>query len=447
MAGPGAPRLLPFQIVPQAPQLSGLRPRAETLRRHGADHVETVLVQCKTLDEVLSDLIPGRTPDFVTIDVEGHEWAVMQGFTLDVWRPRVVIIERNFYPDWRILRHMYEKGYAYTRTTGVNDWFERDVMQSRTEMARAAAPHYVANVVPMMKAALAGQASRRSPSAPTMYCPGGVPIDGPTPSNRTAAESSSRAERPLPQKLGSRVVGEHLAAGLAGRAVVHGVARVLDGADRVAAHRARLAGAAVDTAGAVLRRAHVVAGALVLQALGDGLADRRRRRRAAPSRPSLPVIANGESRARWHTSLASRRPSPAIARWSRRKPCSRIDLLGEAGGQLVRLDAVGLRPEVSSGGRRQHAVGRHAPHAGLALGALLGEQQRRSVAVEHEAGLPAAGLGRLLGVDEQPAALHQVDDERHRLERHEEVLAAPADLVQRQAVRRVRRRDARSSAR
>ena len=33
---------------------------------------------------------------------------------------------------------------------------------------------------------------------------------------------------------------------------------------------------------------------------------------AAPSGPSLPVIANGEILARWQTSFASIRPSPAI---------------------------------------------------------------------------------------------------------------------------------------
>jgi hypothetical protein len=33
---------------------------------------------------------------------------------------------------------------------------------------------------------------------------------------------------------------------------------------------------------------------------------------AAPSAPSLPVIANGEILARWQTSLASIRPRPAI---------------------------------------------------------------------------------------------------------------------------------------
>jgi hypothetical protein len=40
----------------------------------------------------------------------------------------------------------------------------------------------------------------------------------------------------------------------------------------------------------------------------------------APEIPSFFVDANGESLARWQTSLASRRPIPAIDRWSRRNP-------------------------------------------------------------------------------------------------------------------------------
>ena len=154
VVAPGSPSLATFTRVPQIQQLSGLRPGREVLRRHGINHVEKVLVACRTLDQVLHDTIRGQSPDFVTIDVEGHEWPVLKGFSLDVWRPAVVLVERNFYPDWRILLHMHRYGYAYTRTTGVNDWFERDVAQSGWEMARAAAPHYRQNVRPMIRAAL-----------------------------------------------------------------------------------------------------------------------------------------------------------------------------------------------------------------------------------------------------------------------------------------------------
>ena len=270
---------------------------------------------------------------------------------------------------------------------------------------------------------------------------------------RPADGASGSAPPPPPadallEELARRVVGEHLAAGLARRAVVHRVAGVLDGADRVAAHRARLAGAAVDPARAVLRRAHVVAGALVRRAPRRrhsriAVDDRRRRRRGRACRSSRTARAGPGGTPRWRAAGRARRSQ----RWSRRKPCRRIDLRGEQARPARRARSRSASgPSWSSGGdvERRRRVGTHHTPA-RALGALLGEQQRRPVAVEHEAGLPAARLGRLLGVDEQPAALHQVDDERDRLERAQEVLAAPADL-RRAAGRRPRRAPGRPSS-
>ena len=134
--------------------------------------------------------------------------------------------------------------------------------------------------------------------------------------------------------------------------------RSTDLADGVAADRAGLAGAPVHPAGAVGGRAHVGSAALVGQALVDRVVDRgddlRRRRRA----PSLPVIANGESLARWQTSLARRRPRPAMQCWSRRNAVQAHVVRGEARGQLARR-----RPRSppgrarSSGGLGQRVAG------------------------------------------------------------------------------------------
>ena len=158
---------------------------------------------------------------------------------------------------------------------------------------------------------------------------------------------------------------------------------------------------------------------------------------AAPSAPSLPVIANGDSLARWQH-LVGQPPADAGDAGAGRGGTRAGACCGRRSAPPARRRSIvaASGPRRSSGGDVGHGVGRHAPHAGLALGALLGEQQRRAVVGEHEAGLAAARLGRLLGVDEQPAALHQVHDERHRLEAHQQVLAAAADLDQRLAVRR-----------
>jgi hypothetical protein len=76
---------------------------------------------------------------------------------------------------------------------------------------------------------------------------------------------------------------------------------------------------------------------------------------------------------------------------------------------------------------------RHAPHTGLAFGPRFGEEQRRSV-VEYETSASVARLGRLLLVDKQPPALHEVHRETNAGELQQQILAAPLDSAQRLAV-------------
>src|SRR4051794_35345577 len=73
--------------------------------------------------------------------------------------------------------------------------------------------------------------------------------------------------------------------------------------------------------------------------------------RSAPSSPSDLVDANGDSWARKHTSLASRRPRPAMAPWSRRNVCSRTPLAAKRSASCSAVTAVASGPRSSSGGR------------------------------------------------------------------------------------------------
>ncbi|WP_375001000.1 FkbM family methyltransferase [Aeromicrobium sp. CTD01-1L150] len=82
-------------------------------------------VPATTLDRVLEDVDPPAI-DFVTIDVEGHERAVLQGFDLRRWRPEVVLVESaTGAPDPRISWLLFRAGYARVRRVVVNDWYER----------------------------------------------------------------------------------------------------------------------------------------------------------------------------------------------------------------------------------------------------------------------------------------------------------------------------------
>ncbi|HEY5952022.1 MAG TPA: FkbM family methyltransferase [Kofleriaceae bacterium] len=150
VVAPDAPKTVTFQVSEDWKSLSSLsfdRARKEQLERlSGGFRVSSIAVPGKTLDEILDDNAVA-TIDFLTIDVEGHEWDVLRGFSIDRWRPEIVIVERNtLLPDLRIARYMFEHGYRYIRTTGVNDWFgraQRDVASRVRDVSHFATTFYV----------------------------------------------------------------------------------------------------------------------------------------------------------------------------------------------------------------------------------------------------------------------------------------------------------------
>jgi FkbM family methyltransferase len=103
--------------------------------------IKEIEVRTATLDSLLAEAaLPSI--QFITIDVEGHELAVLEGFTLETHRPRIVIIENNSESldprapsgDPRVERHMSEHGYVHFRRTGVNAWYAHE---SDAELVRA----------------------------------------------------------------------------------------------------------------------------------------------------------------------------------------------------------------------------------------------------------------------------------------------------------------------
>ncbi len=84
-----------------------------------------VTVQTMTLDEILSDAGISGKIDFVSIDVEGHELEVLKGFSLDRWKPSILLIEDNTCFESSIISDYLKSEYGYVRflRTGVNDWY------------------------------------------------------------------------------------------------------------------------------------------------------------------------------------------------------------------------------------------------------------------------------------------------------------------------------------
>jgi FkbM family methyltransferase len=82
-----------------------------------------LVVSTRSLDAMLEEAAVDSI-DFVTIDVEGHEAAVLNGFTLNRWNPQVVIIEDNSdLTAEEVQRHMRKAGYFRFYRTGANDWY------------------------------------------------------------------------------------------------------------------------------------------------------------------------------------------------------------------------------------------------------------------------------------------------------------------------------------
>lgn len=97
----------------------------EWIKRAGGA-VKEISVRTATLDRLLAE---AAFPEiqFITIDVEGHELAVLEGFSLEAHRPRVVILEDNSVNgDRRVVQYMSDHGYVHFRRTGVNEWYAHE---------------------------------------------------------------------------------------------------------------------------------------------------------------------------------------------------------------------------------------------------------------------------------------------------------------------------------
>jgi FkbM family methyltransferase len=86
------------------------------VKPHGAVDVPT-----RTLDEILI-AAGAQKVDFISIDVEGHELDVLDGFDLERWRPGLVLIE-DLLLHLRLHRYLMRRNYRWFRRTGINNWY------------------------------------------------------------------------------------------------------------------------------------------------------------------------------------------------------------------------------------------------------------------------------------------------------------------------------------
>jgi len=83
---------------------------------------ETITVPVRTLDDILTEAGAPDSVDFLSIDVEGHEIDVLDGFTLSRWQPRLLLIEDHI-ASLDVHRYLTRHGYRWIRRTGLNGWY------------------------------------------------------------------------------------------------------------------------------------------------------------------------------------------------------------------------------------------------------------------------------------------------------------------------------------
>jgi FkbM family methyltransferase len=103
------------------------------------NHAKMVEFTTATLDEVLEKAKAPQWIDYMNIDVEGAEYDVLRGLSLDRYQFGSLTIEHNFEAGKRdqIQKLMESKGYVRVRSWEVDDWYvHRDLAkQYRTYLA------------------------------------------------------------------------------------------------------------------------------------------------------------------------------------------------------------------------------------------------------------------------------------------------------------------------
>jgi FkbM family methyltransferase len=99
-----------------------------------------IRVKTRTLDNIFESANIASKIDFITIDVEGHELAVLKGLSLGKWRPSALIVEDNTWcEDLTVRDYLREHKYAPIRRTGVNDWYVQKSDSNLVNLTNAAA--------------------------------------------------------------------------------------------------------------------------------------------------------------------------------------------------------------------------------------------------------------------------------------------------------------------
>ncbi|MFG6095992.1 FkbM family methyltransferase [Leptothoe sp. ISB3NOV94-8A] len=120
----------------------------ERIQIAGAE-TQKIIVKAMTLDEILES--QGiRNIDFISIDVEGDELSVLHGFSLEKYKPRIIIVEDNDVTvDYSVQNHLLKHNYRRFKRTGCNEWYAHKSDSLVTNFSKISAS--AKSVIPFIK--------------------------------------------------------------------------------------------------------------------------------------------------------------------------------------------------------------------------------------------------------------------------------------------------------
>lgn len=97
------------------------------IKKHGGEVTEKKVL-CKGLTTILDENNAPENLEFLSIDVEGHELAVLETLDFSKYHPQIIMLEDNSKGfDKGPMLFLKEKGYERVHRTGVNDWYTKDL--------------------------------------------------------------------------------------------------------------------------------------------------------------------------------------------------------------------------------------------------------------------------------------------------------------------------------
>lgn len=121
---------VPFYIMHQPELNTFIKEQADELENNGYPVKEIIDIPCYNLEYIIETYCGGVFPDFLSLDVEGLDVAVIENYKFTVSRPQIICVENlkidktgKFYKLEKIREVMKNNNYALIADTFLNDIF------------------------------------------------------------------------------------------------------------------------------------------------------------------------------------------------------------------------------------------------------------------------------------------------------------------------------------